>query len=269
MPNRLATTLLAAGLALGLAACGIKKETHQAALDQIKTLEGQLADANGQVQDRDQRITVLEADLTQVKADLDKLLSGKELTEEELARVRGEKEATEAELAELRKKREADQKRLAAYQDLQKRFKKLTDSGQLEVQFRNGQMTLKLPSGVLFASGQAKLSEEGMATLAQVTEVLMAFKDRRFLVAGHTDNVPIKTRMFANNWYLSTARAVRVVEFMSDAGFPADKLAAAGYADKDPVGDNATEQGRELNRRIEIILVPDLSELPQLTEDPK
>jgi chemotaxis protein MotB len=101
-----------------------------------------------------------------------------------------------------------------------------------------------------------------------VTEALMAFKDRRFLIAGHTDNVPIKTRKFKNNWYLSTARAVSVLEFMIDAGFPSKGLAAAGYADKDPVGDNATPEGKELNRRIEIILVPDLSELPQLAEEP-
>ena len=255
-------TVFAIVLGLAVAGCGVKKGTHQKALDQIKLLEGQLADSNKEVADRDQRITVLEADLTEVKARLDAIASGKELTEEQL-------QATEAELAELRKQKEATEKRLAAYRDLQARFKKLTDSGTLEVQFRNGQMTLKLPSGVLFPSGSADLSKAGNATLAEVTEVLLALKDRRFLVAGHTDNVPIKTRKFKNNWVLSTARAVSVVEFMIGAGFPADKLAAAGYADQDPVGDNATEEGREQNRRIEIILVPDLSELPQLAEEPK
>jgi len=258
--------VLVLGLVVG---CGVKKGTHQKALDQIKLLESQLADSEKERADRDGRIKVLEADLTEVKARLDALASGKTLTEEELARIRGEKEATEVELADLRKQRDAAEKRLSAYRDLQSRFKKLVETGALEVQFRNGQMTLKLPSGVLFPSGSADLSKEGKATLAQVTEVLMAFKDRRFLVAGHTDNVPISTRKFKNNWVLSTARAVSVVQYMIDASFPADKLAAAGYADKDPVGDNGTEAGRELNRRIEIIIVPDLSELPQLAEEPK
>lgn len=255
---------------LGLVAgCGVKKGTHQKALDQIKLLEGQLAESEKQRADRDARIEVLEADLTEVKAQLDALASGRKLTEEELAKIRDEKAATEAELADLRKQRDAAEKRLAAYRELQDRFKKLVDSGALEVQFRNGQMTLKLPSGVLFPSAEADLSKAGKQTLAQVTEALMAFKDRRFLVAGHTDSAPIKTRKFRNNWVLSTARAVSVIEFMIDAGFPADKLAAAGYADKDPVGDNSTEAGKELNRRIEIILVPDLSELPQLAEEPQ
>jgi len=95
--------------------------------------------------------------------------------------------------------------------------------------------------------------------------VLAALKDRHFVVAGHTDDIPIKTEEFANNWYLSTARAVSVVQFMIEQGFPADHLAAAGYADKDPVSSNKTKKGRQKNRRIEIILVPDLSELPKLS----
>jgi chemotaxis protein MotB len=250
------------------AGCGVKKSTHQKALDQVKLLEGQLSDEKAQNEDLQKRVTVLDADLTKVKADLDALASGKQLSDEEVARIKGEKEATEAELKQLREQRDAQEKRLAAYRDLQARFKQLVATGALEVQFRNGQMTLKLPSGVLFPSGSADLSKEGKATLAKVTEVLLAFKDRRFLVAGHTDNVPIKTKAFPNNWYLSSARAVSVLEFMVGAGFPADKLAAAGYADKDPVGDNGTPAGKEQNRRIEIILVPDLSELPQLAEDP-
>jgi chemotaxis protein MotB len=255
---------------LGLVAgCGVKKGTHQKALDQIKLLEGQLSDSEKQKADLEARIKTLEDDLRTATAQLEALASGKTLTEEELQRIRGEKEATEAELIELRKQRDAAEKRLAAYRELQERFKKLVDAGTLAIELRNGQMTLKLPSGVLFPSAEADLSKAGKTTLAQVTEALLAFKDRRFLVAGHTDAAPIKTRKFRNNWVLSTARAVSVVEFMIDAGFPADKLAAAGYADKDPVGDNATDAGKELNRRIEIILVPDLSELPQLAEEPK
>jgi chemotaxis protein MotB len=257
--QRFLTVLVVVALAGG---CFVKKSTHRKALDHIKTLEHQLLDANQQVADREQRIKALEDDLR-------RLGDAGNLSAEELARLRGEKDATESELAVLRQQRDAQEQRLAAYRDLQQRFKELVASGALEIVFRNGQMTLKLPSGVLFPSGSADLSRDGKTTLAQVTEVLMPLSNRRFLVAGHTDNVPIKTKKFKNNWYLSTARAVSVVEFMSGAGFPADKLAASGYADKDPVGDNNDSAGRELNRRIEIILVPDLSELPQLTEEPQ
>ena len=77
----------------------------------------------------------------------------------------------------------------------------------------------------------------------------------------------INTKKFKNNWYLSTSRAVSVLEYMVGQGFPQAQLAAAGYADTDPVGDNATKEGQEQNRRIEIILVPDLSELPSMTDE--
>jgi chemotaxis protein MotB len=236
---------LAIVLALALApsaGCLVKKSTHQ------------------------QAVGALESRIQQLETDLERLSSGKASTEDELSRVRGEKEATEADLAELRAKREADQKRLAAFQDLQARFKALVDAGTLEVGFRNGQMTLKLPSGVLFPSGSADLSPAGLKTLDKVTKVLLGLEGRRFLVAGHTDNVPIATEQFKNNWYLSTARAVSVVEYMIELGFPADQLAAAGYADKDPVASNKTRRGKQRNRRIEIILVPDLSDLPQLAK---
>ncbi|HWU86883.1 MAG TPA: OmpA family protein, partial [Kofleriaceae bacterium] len=101
--------------------------------------------------------------------------------------------------------------------------------------------------------------------LSEVVKILMQFKDRRFVVAGHTDNQPIKTAEFKNNWYLSTARANSVVQFMIKQKFPAKNLAAAGYGEFDPVAKNDTETTREQNRRIEIILVPNLEELPSLT----
>jgi chemotaxis protein MotB len=257
--------LLVVLLMVAISAGCVKKSTHQKALAHIKDLEGQLSTAQSQIEDDDKRIKQLESDLATLQ-------SGKQLSDEEKAKLQDEMNATEKELEDLRAKREADQKRLEAYQELQKRFKNLVATGALEVAFRNGQMTLKLPSGVLFPSGSADLSDDGKGTLAKVTAVLMEFKDRRFVIAGHTDNVPIKTKKFKNNWYLSSARAVSVLEYMIDQGFPASQLAAAGYADKDPVdpnADNNSEAAREQNRRIEIIIVPDLSELPQLSEEPQ
>lgn len=129
-------------------------------------------------------------------------------------------------------------------------------------------MVLKLPSEVLFASGQGELSSSGQAALAEVLEVLKQFNDRRFLIAGHTDNVQIRGRKYKNNWHLSTARAVSVVEFMIANGFEAKNVAAAGHGEFDPIAPNDSEENRQINRRIEIILVPDLSELPNLTTDP-
>ncbi len=256
-------TVLAAALLLG--ACGIKKEIHQKALTRISTLETELTAAQKQQEETSTRLKMLEVDLEATRADRDRSAATGRTKEEELARVRGEKEATEAELIELRRQRDAAEKRIAAYRQLQAKFRELVDTGKLEVLFRNGQMVLKLPSGILFPSGSADLSQEGMAALAEISTALEPFKTRRFVIAGHTDTQPIRGGKFKNNWYLSTARAISVLQFLVDAGFAAKNLAAAGYGEFDPIAGNDTPQNREQNRRIEIILVPNLDELPSLT----
>jgi len=245
-----------------LATSCVKKSTYQKAVAENNRLKTELADTQKKLADTEQ---TLSAKIKELEAQLGVLDETTKSKEAELGKVRGEKDATMAELAELRRQKEAAEKRIAAYKALQDKFRALVDTGKLQVVFRHGQMTLKLPSGILFPSGSAKLSKDGEKALADVTNILMQFKDRRFVVAGHTDNQPIKTAEFPNNWYLSTARANSVVQFMIKQKFPATSLAAAGYGEFDPVAPNDKEEGREQNRRIEIILVPNLEELPSLT----
>lgn len=255
------------GLALSLVLAGgclVKKSTYDKALAHVSALEGQLADEQKQRLDREERIKGLEGELDKLRGEYD---ATNRTSSEELKRLAGEKAATQAELEELRKQRDAQEQRLAAYRQLQERFRSLVDSGKLQIGFRNGQMVVKLPSSILFPSGSDALSSAGQAALTEVTAILLDFKDRRFLIAGHTDNVPIHTRKFPDNWVLSTARAVTIVEFMIAHGMPPTQVAAAGYGEQDPVAPNDNDVNREQNRRIEIILVPNLSELPQLTVD--
>jgi chemotaxis protein MotB len=156
------------------------------------------------------------------------------------------------------------EQRLAAYRALNEKFRQLVSTGALQVSFRNGQMVLQLPSEVLFASGRANLSRAGQQALGKVLDVLRSVRDRRFLIAGHTDDRKIRSRRFNSNWELSTARAVSVVQFMVANGFEPGNLGAAGYGAFDPVVPNDSPENMAKNRRIEIILVPDLSELPNL-----
>ncbi|HEY1550191.1 MAG TPA: OmpA family protein [Kofleriaceae bacterium] len=248
-------------MTLALTAC-VKQSTYDKALDENKKLQGELDAATKKQGDTEKTLGDKIKDLEGQLGTLDESAKS---TNAELGKVQGEKAASEKELADLRKQHEAAEKRLAAYKALQDKFRALVDTGKLQVVFRNGQMTLKLPSGILFPSGSADLSKGGETALTDVTNILMQFKDRRFLVAGHTDNQPIHTAAFKNNWYLSTARANSVVQYMIKGGFPAGNLAAAGYAEYDPVAPNDNDAGREQNRRIEIILVPNLEELPSLT----
>jgi chemotaxis protein MotB len=155
---------------------------------------------------------------------------------------------------------------VAEFKSLTASFQKMIDSGKLDVVFRRGQMVVKLPAAILFPSGSAELSEEGQAALGEVASILRQLRGRRFTVAGHTDNVPVVQASFHDNWELSAARAVTVTKLLIAKGMPATSLVAAGYSEYDPVAANAGTTDRQKNRRIEIILAPNLKKmnLPQV-----
>jgi len=255
---------------VALAATGcVRKSTHKKVLDELTACQGDLGSCNTKNAEQATQITTLEGELVETRKGRDEHAAGRKQAEEQLTALESNLQTTKDELAGLRKSREAAERRLKAFRDLNEKFRALVDTGKLEVVFRNGQMVLKLPAGILFASGKADLSKDGQAALKEVLDVLVTFNDRRFVIAGHTDDRKIRTRKFKNNWDLSTARAVSVVRFMIEAGFAPKNLAAAGNGEFDPVSPNDTAEGRQLNRRIEIILVPDLSELPNLTAEPE
>jgi chemotaxis protein MotB len=174
-------------------------------------------------------------------------------------------QSARAQLEDLKHQKEEADKRAELFKSLTDKFRKMIDSGKLQVVMRGGRMVVKLPAGVLFPSGSAELSKDGQAALTDVAHILKQFPDRRFEVAGHTDNVPVlSTSSFKNNLELSTARGVTVANYLTGAGMNASRLSAAGYAEWQPVASNAKESGRTENRRIEIVLLPNLSELAAL-----
>jgi chemotaxis protein MotB len=245
-------------LALALAGC-VSKSTHGkvvAERDQLLAERERLRKQNA----------ACAADLKSCNQSMADERSGREGAESKLTAAEGKLTATEAELIELRAQRAEAEKRLAAFKELTARFQKMIDTGELRVRVRKGRMLVELPSGVLFAAGKADLSAKGKRALAAVAKVLGELADRQFLVAGHTDNQPVKESGFEDNWVLSTTRALVVTKFLIASGMKPSSIAAAGYGEFDPVGSNRSEGGRRLNRRIEIILLPRIDELPKLPE---
>lgn len=239
--SALGSLLFAIGL---LAACSPSRKELQEDLDLTRAT---LEQSEAKRMTLEQKVAALEADI----ADRDQLITELEAS----------KAGLEAELGELRDEQQRRREELATYQKLFDRLRKLIDAGTIKVSFRKGRMIVELPSAVLFASGRTELQPEGRTAIEQVVEALASVSHRDLVIAGHTDNIPIKTRRYKNNWELSTQRAVVVVAYMIEKGFPADHLAAAGYGEEDPVADNTTDEGRALNRRIEIQLIPNLGEL--------
>lgn len=116
-------------------------------------------------------------------------------------------------------------------------------------------ITLRIDSAVLFDSGSADIKDSGKNVLKKAGALLKQINKEVF-VQGHTDNVPIYTRLFPTNWELSTKRAVNVAMFMIDwTGMDPHKLTATGNGEFKPIAPNNTEINRQKNRRIDIVIV--------------
>jgi chemotaxis protein MotB len=185
-------------------------------------------------------------------------------------KMQADLQATSGELASLRELKVQAEKRAAAFEELKAQLKEMIDSKQLEVQSRDGRLIVQLPAEVLFASGSADLSEDGKVALIKLSAALEKIPDRKFMVAGHTDSLmPMKGSKFRDNWELSTARAVTVTELLVTAKIDPKNLVAAGYGEFAPIAKNDSELGRKKNRRIELVLLPNIEELTVFDDDAK
>jgi len=156
----------------------------------------------------------------------------------------------------------------AQYEQLASSLQDQIASGQVEVSELRGKMTVKLKDKVLFASGSTALNKEGKAALNAVAEAFKNLKEKNVIVAGYTDDVPIKKAAFKDNWDLSTARAVTVVRYLQTQGVPPEILGAAGFSQYRPLAPNDSAQNRSANRRIEIALTAS-DYTPQTVETPR
>jgi chemotaxis protein MotB len=215
---------------------------------------------------KDARIAELEAQGQDTGASLEQCKKDRENLNKLVKGYTGEIDAMEAALAEAAAREEQAAKRLAEYRSMLQQLKSMIDAGKLKVRIVNNRMVIELPEAVLFASGSAKLKEDGIRVLAEVGPVLASLKDREFEVGGHTDNKPIRTARFPSNWELSGARAINVTQLLMEYGVASTRLSAVAYADTRPVADNDTDEGRALNRRIEIALRANIDELPDLSK---
>ncbi len=141
---------------------------------------------------------------------------------------------------------------------------RLSGTQGLEAQYTPKGIQLTLDDGLLFNTGSATITEDGVALLDRVAAIVRPMH-RTISVQGHTDNVPIVTQRFPSNWELSTARAIRVVKFfIEQGGIDPSLLSAVGYGDSKPLMPNDSAVNRSMNRRVEIILGPVQSHEPEI-----
>jgi len=273
---------MAAMLLLG-SGC-VMKSTHEATLQELNQTRNELGSAQQTIEAQHNEI---ERNKEQIARDREEIERGKsqikynneELSEldmkkaqlqQELAAAQQQLSASQQQLETMKQIEAETKKRNEIYAQFVKQLQKMIDGGKLTVSIENGRLVINLPDNVLFASGSAVVNKAGQEALAQIANTLSAFPDRRFQVEGFTDNVPIQSARFPSNWELSTARALSVVHLMVREGLIPGNLSAAGFGEFHPRATNDTPEGRALNRRIEIVMLPNLeilsNELPKLAE---
>jgi chemotaxis protein MotB len=142
------------------------------------------------------------------------------------------------------------------------------NSDELSVEIKNGKVYVSMSDKLLFKSGSSAVEEKGKEALKLLGGVLDKNIDIDILVEGHTDNVPIKTSIYKDNWDLSVARATSIVRILAnDYRIAPTRMTASGKGEYFPKSDNETAEGRAKNRRTEIILSPKLDEIMQLLKD--
>lgn len=249
----------------GSSACGYSQEEWDQKVRENEALRSQLA-AEGQARrkcDADiavalQEIEDLKEKLRERGVNLENLSASLEQQSKALDEYRQRAE----QLDQIRKR----------FELLREKLKKLTELG-LKVEVRDNRMLIQLPGDVLFDSGSDKLKQSGLDILEQVAEVIRndtELSAREFQVAGHTDSKPLKGGVFRDNWGLSSMRARSVLVYLTTpaeeggGGLPPENWSAAGYADTDPVADNESADGRQRNRRVELVVQPDVEEMLNL-----
>ena len=209
----------------------------QSRLDGLEKEKGQLNSELSDVQGNAARIAKEREQLLQEQARLAAALEQERLAKEE-------------EITRLTRTQE----------ELSKSLQEEISKGNITIQQVRDRLTINMVDRVLFDSGQAQVKPAGVKVLKQVSDILKTVTDKQIRIEGHTDNVPISSKLqghFKTNWELSTARATTVVRYLIDQGsVNRQHLSAVGYADTQPRASNDSEEGRSSNRRIEIVLYP-------------
>jgi chemotaxis protein MotB len=244
---------IVAALAICASGCGYSESEWQAQLDKYNHLksddDAKIAEAQARVDDLTRQLKQMGVEVSSTKADL---AERQKALDEYKAR---------AHQLELIKER---------FEKLKSKLDELTKLG-LAVNVRHNRMVISLPGDVLFDSGRETLKKDGEAILLKVAAVVKADPQllaRDYQVAGHTDNKPFLRGPFKDNWGLSLMRAREVLVYLVDPGkgghLPVEHWSATGFADTDPIASNDTEDGRQKNRRCELIVSPSVEEMLDL-----
>jgi chemotaxis protein MotB len=141
--------------------------------------------------------------------------------------------------------------------DLEKQLEDEIKKGDIRLKKFHNKLVINLDDKISFDSGQSDLKKEILDSLKKIREILSQYPEYDIVVEGHTDNIPIRTKKFKDNWQLSTERALAVLEYLlQDKNLNPIRFSAAGYGEHRPLVPNDTRENRALNRRVDIVVIP-------------
>ncbi len=240
-------------------------QEREALATRSSELNSELGNVRGQITDLEQKFASGNAssqeEISKLKKQASELEANTARIAKEREQLRQEQSQLAAALDQERAAKEEEIKRLTRTQEaLSKSLQDEIAKGNITIQQVRDRLTINMVDRVLFDSGQAQVKPAGLNVLKQVSDILKTVTDKQIRIEGHTDNVPISSKLqgrFKTNWELSTARATIVVRYLIDQGsVDRQHLSAVGYADTHPLASNDSEEGRSSNRRIEIVLYP-------------
>lgn len=215
----------------------------------------ELSECNGKVKDLKVEIASLQTENAMTQNDLKDLTSKSKMTiADQAKRLKNLQEIIQFQTDRMSKLKNSISDALLNYK---------TD--ELYVYLKDGNVYISMEEKLLFKSGSDVVDPKGKEALKTLAQVLNSTKDINVMIEGHTDNVPIKTAQFKDNWDLSAARATNILRVLTkDYAFDSNRITASGKSEFHPIKPNDTPEGRAANRRTEIILSPDLKELQKL-----
>lgn len=248
-----------------LASC-VSQKKYQAALTREQSLSARNAELASSITDLKGQIEALQTDNAKLVKQIDDAMKRAAQASGTANMTQKQLEAEQQRLWDLRKL--LSQQR-AAVENLRKKMADaLTgfSSNELQVFTKNGKVYVSLQESLLFPSGSAVVNPKGKDALGTLAQVLNINPDINVVVEGHTDSIPIRGK-YEDNWALSVARATAIVRVLTDT-YHVDptRVTASGRSKYEPVDTNDTPEGRQRNRRTEIILAPKLDELMQLLQ---
>lgn len=218
------------------------------------------------------RIGTMQDTITTLHSRLGALGNANENTANELYKTSAELNMTKDQIAAQRRRLEQMQAFISQQQKSSEELrKKIADAlvgftnSELTVYLKDGRVYISMQESLLFPSGSAVVNPKGKDALSKVASVLITNPDININIEGHTDNVPIRTKVYPDNWALSTSRANSIANVLiGEYSVSPVRLTASGRSEFAPIASNDTPEGRAQNRRTEIILEPKLDELMQL-----